>query len=67
MATVTCARCGFEVEVTRTAGNEMKIDGDFTSLIVRCMHRKDNIIRMSDLDCPDFEAARYEAIASGRL
>lgn len=63
--TVVCGRCGLEMEIARTARNKIDVTGDLTSLIVRCAHRKDNIISATDQDCPDLQAAILAAAQAG--
>jgi hypothetical protein len=65
MATVACARCGLKVGIARTARGEIDVKGDLTSLIFRCAHRKDNVIRATDQDCPDLQAAILAAAQEG--
>jgi hypothetical protein len=65
MAAVTCARCGLEVESTRTGVEHDGFEGRTpTASIVR--HRRDGV-RVSDLDCPDLHAAILAASQSGHL
>jgi hypothetical protein len=67
MAIVTCARCSLEIEIARTARGEIDVKGDLTSLILRCARRKDNVIRVTDQDCPDLQEAILEASQKGRV
>jgi hypothetical protein len=63
--TVVCPRCRLEVEVARTARGEIDVKADLPSLTFRCAHRKDNIIRATDADCPDLQKAILAAMPAG--
>ena len=40
--------------------------GDFPSFLMRCLNRKDHVIRVTDFDCADLQAAVLEAKQQGR-
>ena len=65
MASVTCARCRIDVDVTRVGRGDPEVKGDFIQLALRCVHRKDAILRATDLDCPDLQAAILAAMQAG--
>jgi hypothetical protein len=68
MATVTCARCGFEVELVHVGGGQTQTPIDVLRMASVCPERigKSGPLDVEFIRCPDLEAAISRATAAGR-